>query len=149
MTQWLVLVPLRQSLGVEESWFYTGTNTEVYTLLTASLPFWLYLIFTQSSARQATLGMSAFQIRVVSLLGTETITRSQALVRTAILLLPWEVAHISNNFPEPMWYSDNPGFRIGFAIVPILIIIYLFVAIKRQDRRSVHDLVAGTIVVPK
>lgn len=149
LTQWLFFVPLRQSWGVDESWFYSGLNTQMYTLLTASLPFWLYFIFTQSSHNQATLGMRVLQIRIISVSGAEKMTRSQALARTAILLLPWEVAHLTNNLPQPIWYSANPDFRIGFAIVPLLITIYLGVAMKRTDRRSVHDLVAGTMVVPK
>ncbi len=41
-SQVLVLAPLRTWLGMKDEWFHSGWNTEAYTLLTISLPVWLY-----------------------------------------------------------------------------------------------------------
>ena len=69
-----------------------------------------------------------------------------ALLRTAIKLLPWELAHIGNNLPVPVWYMDEPEFRIAFLISGILMALYIATPLFRSDRRTIHDLVAGTVV---
>jgi len=47
----------------------TGLQLHLWVFATASIPFWLYFAFTQSSARQATLGMRLFKLKVINLHG--------------------------------------------------------------------------------
>ncbi len=44
-----VFLPLRGAFGIDDAWFHSGWNTQLYTLLTISLPVWAYFTFTQSS----------------------------------------------------------------------------------------------------
>ena len=54
VTQLLVFSPIRESLGMAEDWFRSGVHTEFYTLLTISIPIWLYFALFEQSFWQAT-----------------------------------------------------------------------------------------------
>ena len=43
--------------------------------------------------------------------------------------------------------DPHPGFRVGFVGVNALMILYLAMMFITKRRQSVHDLVAGTVVV--
>ncbi len=146
LTQWLIFVPLRTALGVTEAHFHNGWFTEAYTLLTASLPIWLYFILTERSSWQATLGKRILGLQTVDSASGNQIGFWQAALRTLIKLLPWELAHLANNLPVPIWYTPNPGFRLGFALVPILITVYILLIFFTPKKQTLHDLVAKTRV---
>ncbi|MCW5876157.1 MAG: RDD family protein [Anaerolineales bacterium] len=149
LLQFALFVPLRGALGIADDWFHSGWNTQLYTLLTASLPVWAYFTVTQASAAQATLGMRALGLGVSNLRGPGPVGAGQAFVRSLVLLLPWELAHISNNFPMPLWYDPQPGFRPGFALVGLLGGLNIALILLRADRRGLHDLVAGSQVTQR
>jgi uncharacterized RDD family membrane protein YckC len=146
VAQWLIFVPLRRQILTSEDWFRSGWNTEAYTLLTISLPVWLYFILFELSAWQATPSKRLFRLRTTDLSGKTRIGLKQVILRTLLKLLPWEIAHLTNNLPVPMWYDLNPGFRLGFAIVPILIILYIILVLVTPKHQGLHDLVANTVV---
>jgi len=146
-TQLLILVPIREAMGITEEWFYSGVNTQVYMLLTISLPIWLYFILTERSAWQATLGKRIVKLKVVKGLSGERIGIVQSLIRTAIKLLPWEIAHLTNNFPEPLMYASEPTFRIGFAFVGLLMGAYMALVLFTKRKQGLHDLIAKTVVL--
>lgn len=145
-TQLVLFTPIREVFGISEAWFYSGLNTELYMLLTISLPIWLYFILLEKSAWQATLGKKALGLRVIQGDGSR-LSGFSAFVRTLIKLLPWEVAHIANNFPVPMWYAENPGFRIGFAITGVLMGVYMLMVFLSKRKQTIHDLVVGSFVI--
>ncbi len=145
LLQLLVFVPLRSKV-IDANWFLSGWNTEIYTLLTMSLPVWLYFSLFELSPWKATPGKRLLGLQTLSLAGAAGLTFGRSLLRTLIKLLPWEIAHLTNNIPVPMWYATNPGFRIGFALVPVLILVYLAVAQSSPKKQALHDLAAGTIV---
>ena len=147
--QLLVFVPLRSALGIGEDWFHSGWNTQLYTLLTASLPVWAYFTLTQASAAQATLGMRFLGLQLRDLRHTSPVSLGQAFVRSLVLLLPWELAHVTNNFPIPLWFDPQPEFRLGFALVGLLGSLTLALILFRQDKRGLHDLAAGTEIVQR
>jgi uncharacterized RDD family membrane protein YckC len=145
--QFMILVPIRHLFIGSEKWFQTGWNTEAYTLLTISLPIWLYFILTEVSPWQATIAKHLFKLRTVDPTTKNQITLKQAVVRTGIKLLPWEIAHFTNNIPTPMWYDPNPTLRIGFIPVPMLVILYIVLASVTPKKQSLHDLAAKTVVI--
>jgi uncharacterized RDD family membrane protein YckC len=145
--QLLVFSPLRSMIGIDEAWFRSGVSTQIYTLLTISLPIWLYFALTESSPWRATVGKRLLGLRVVGVDRGERIGFGRAIVRTFVKLLPWEVAHLSNNLPVPMWYADDPGFRIGFAVSGVLMVVYMAMVAFGPRRRGPHDLLAGTLVL--
>ena len=144
--QYALFVPLRHLVIGSEAWFLPGWHTELYTLLTISLPTWLYFIFMEISPWKATLGKRLLGLQTLGVTSKGRISLGQSILRTLIKLLPWELAHLNNNLPTPMWYTENPGFRIGFALIPGLILGYLLVAWFTPKKQAPHDLAAGTAV---
>ena len=147
--QFLIFVPLRQLFIESEDWFMSGWNSEAYTLLTISLPIWLYFILSEISPWQATIGKHLLRLQTVDITTNNKISLKQAIVRTFFKLLPWELAHFTNNIPTPMWYEPNASLRIGFIVVPLLVILYIVLAIFTPNRQSLDDLVAKTVVIFK
>lgn len=86
-------------------------------------------------------------MRTVDAQSAERIGIGRALLRTIIKFLPWEISHLSNNFPLPMRYDPEPGMRLGFLVVPVLVAFYLLVMLFNPKRRSVDDFAAGTVVL--
>ena len=147
VSQLAFFVPLRHFVIGSEEWFKSGWHTEVYTFLTISLPVWLYFILFESSPWKATLGKRLLKLQTVDSKTGDRISLPQAILRTFIMMLPWELAHFTNNIPTPMWYTSNPGFRLGFAIIPLLVLVYIAVTQFTRRKQSLHDLVAKTVVI--
>ena len=147
LLQLAVFVPLRHFVIGSEDWFRSGWHTEAYTWLTISLPVWLYFILFEISPWKATPGKRLLRLQTVDVSSGGRIGFFRSLLRTAIKLLPWELAHFTNNIPIPMWYDPHPAFRIGFAVVPLLVLTYLLVARLTPHRQAPHDLAAGTVVI--
>jgi uncharacterized RDD family membrane protein YckC len=115
--------------------------------LTISLPIWLYFSFSEISAHQATLGKRLLKLKTLDRDSGKKVIFGQAILRTVVKLAPWEIAHLTNNLPIPMWYDPNPGFRIGFVMILLLITLYIILVFVNREEQSLHDLVAGTRVV--
>jgi len=147
--QFAIFVPLRQFVSITNDWFASGWKTELYTVLTISLPIWLYFIIFEVSPWKATIGKRILGLQTLDAVSKRKITIFQAILRTIIKLLPWEIAHFTNNIPIPMWYDNNPQLRPGFLIVPILVVVYLVVIQLTYNHQGIHDLIAKTIVTQK
>ncbi len=124
----------------------TGPQIELWVLLTLSLPAWLYFSLLESSARGATLGKRLLRLRVVSL-SADRISFGRALLRTAVKLLPWELTHLSVLLPTPLLDPAAPP-RTPYGLIAVygLLGIYLAAVLVEKNRRSVDDLIAGTII---
>jgi uncharacterized RDD family membrane protein YckC len=147
LTQRLIFLPLRRLVLGSDAWFASGIRSELYTLLTISLPIWLYFALTEVSGWQATIGKTLLGLQTIDAVSSGRIVLWQSLLRTAVKMLPWEVAHLANNLPVPMRYDPEPGFRIGFLVSPVLVVLYVALAILTSNHQSLHDLVARTFVV--
>lgn len=147
LTQLLVFAPLRALIGIEEQWFYSGLNTQLYTLLTISLPAWLYFAWFEQSAWQATVGKRLLRLQVVRAIDHRRIPFGSALLRTLVKLLPWEIAHLANNLPTPIWYATEPGFRIGFAVAGVVMGVYMLLVVVTTRHQGLHDILARTAVL--
>lgn len=138
--------------------YLSGPLIEIYTLLTISLPVWLYFAFLESRKRGASLGKRLLSIKVNTEDG-QTLRFNQALTRIVIKLLPWEIAHMAINLPVNAWINPQTGtidpatatlgpFRSGFLLsVYILALWYLFLAWRSEKNQSLHDRVMNTVVL--
>jgi uncharacterized RDD family membrane protein YckC len=143
----LLFLPLRRMIFGSDDWFRVGWYTEAYTLLTISLPTWLYFVLSETAPWRATLGKRLLNLQTLDVENQDRITCQQAFTRTIIKLLPWEIAHLTNNIPTPMRYDPDAGFRFGFLVVPVLVVIYLVMVASNKNGRGIHDWVAKTVVV--
>ncbi len=144
-TQLALFGPLRHALGIsDDEFFRSGWNTELYTLLTISSLVLLYFALPEKSRWQATPGKRLLGLKTAGQLGW-----GSAAARAAVKLLPWELAHVANNFPSPVWYSDDPGFRWMFIAPQVLLVAYVVTVLVDRKSRAPHDFLAGTQVVTR
>jgi hypothetical protein len=145
IAQRFLFVPVRQLVIGSDDWFRSGWNTELYTLLTISLPTWLYFSLSETSSWQ---GPRKRLLRLAGWMGGLRVPLGLDFLRTLLKLAPWEIAHLTNNLPVPMWYDPDPGFRIGFIVVPLLAVIYLIVAsvTQRKQGRDLRRTVVSRLV---
>lgn len=143
-----LLVLLRLNPLVNSVLSGSGLSKGVYHLWllgTVDLPLVIYYTGTLASSAQATLLMRSFGLRLESESG-EPVGLGRALVRTAVMLIPFEVNHFFL-----VWANSPKGvpnrLSLQYAIVGILVLAYVLTAARSQRRQSVHDWVAGTVVV--
>jgi len=114
--------------------------------LSFSIPAWLYFILCDSSRSGATLGKRLFRLHTARSDGSR-LNIFRAVGRTAVKLLPWEMAHI---FGFAIADQVGPVVQsIGLAAANGLTLVYLIVCLVTGGRRSFHDLLAATIVLDK
>jgi uncharacterized RDD family membrane protein YckC len=135
----------RLALGARFPALNTGPQVEAWILLSVSLPVWGYWAGFERSAWQATPAKRLLGLRVISAEGGRPSTR-QALLRTAVKLLPWELTHATLLLPVPIWSDPAAGFRWGLAAVYGLLGLSALAAILTPRRQAAHDLAAGTVV---
>jgi uncharacterized RDD family membrane protein YckC len=135
---WLI----QRALGIAPS---TGFRIWLTLLLNFSLPTWVYFTVADASQAGATLGKRRLRLHASRQDGGR-IGVLRALCRTAAKLLPWELVHVSVFALEkqPGDFSMVQG--VGLTVANALILGYLTCAAVTHGRRSIHDLVAGTVV---
>lgn len=135
------------------SWEGLGRNPyrlEGWVLLSVSLPTWAYFVLSESSRAQASLGKRLLGLRVVDG-GGRRIRPARALARTALKLLPWELTHRSILVPNPLTLPGSemaPVQLAGLIAANALIVLYVAALFALGGARALHDLPAGTRVVP-
>jgi uncharacterized RDD family membrane protein YckC len=142
----VVLIPL--AFGLQALIGYrpdTGIGVWFASLITISLPSWIYFTLSDASPRGATIGKRVLGLRVAMTDGSRVRLRP-ALVRTAVKLIPWELTHATMFALSPRLGSFS-GLQAGLlTIVYVLLAAYLVVALRNRGERGIHDLVAGTDV---
>jgi uncharacterized RDD family membrane protein YckC len=123
----------------------TGPAIERVILWNFSLPTWIYFTLSDQSAPSATLGKRLLKIQTCTLSG-QRLSIGRALLRTAVKLLPWELAHLSAFALSTDLSRFNLAQIVGVAVANLLTLVYLAIAVATRGRRSVHDYVAGTFV---
>jgi len=144
--QVVVFTPLRNMF--DTSWLQSGLLLELYTLLTISFPAWAYCILAEQSKHQATLGKRLVKLQVADATHNGRASTRQAVLRTVVKLLPWELAHLTVNLPRPLYFfpPQNGEVRFGFWIVAELMTLYVACVALTRRRQGVHDVLANTIV---
>ena len=111
------------------------------------LPAWLYLSVGEAGAAHATWGKRRMGLHVTRR-GGGTPGVPRVIVRNAIKLLPWQLAHLG---VAPLIADPEAG---GLAVWLSLGAAYALVGVTvglvllRRDRAALHDLVAGTLCRP-
>lgn len=143
-----LLIVLRLNPLVQSVLSGSGLPRDIYhmwLLGTVDLPLILYYTGTLGSSAQATLMMRWLGLRLERVGGTAVRFR-RALIRTVVMLIPFEVNHVFM-----VWASTPEGvpnrLSLQYAVVGILILAYVAAAVSSPRRQSLHDRVAGTVVV--
>jgi uncharacterized RDD family membrane protein YckC len=124
----------------------TGYGPHLVALAASVLPAWLYLSIGEASAAHATWGKRRLGLRVVRRDGGRP-ELPRVLVRNAIKLLPWQLAHLGAAplmagavvAPIAVWLPLGGSYALTGLTVALVLI--------RRDRAALHDLLAGTRVV--
>ena len=123
-----------------------AANSQVWfaAVMSFSIPAWSYFIISDLSRRGMTAGKRILKVKVTST-NSNKITFARALIRTAIKLSPWELAHF---FGFALADSiSQTVLSAGLAAANILILIYLVILVFKDGKMSLHDLVAKTEVI--
>ncbi|HEU4793561.1 MAG TPA: RDD family protein [Nitrolancea sp.] len=144
--------PLRNQFG--SNWMASAPLFEGYILLTISLPVWCYFAFSESSSWRATIGKRLLGLCVTDVSG-KRLGLGRSVLRTAVKLLPWDLAHLTIALPAPLFIDPNSGaldwtrgeFRLGFIVVYALIGITVVTMLRTSRRQALHDLAASTVVL--
>ena len=126
-----------------------ASQLHLWVFATATIPFLLYFALMLRSARQATFGMRLLKIRVAKLTG-EPISFVQALLRSAVMLVPFELNHAVMFYLSPRGEGPpSTAFILGLAGMWATVAIYIAPVFLTRRHQSVHDLIAGTVVRPE
>ncbi len=116
---------------------------------TLILPVILYFALQEGSLRQSTWGKRKAGIRVANVDGGR-LTRKQALVRSAVKFLPWQIAHTCIYHVEGWPLEVNtlsPLVMAGFVLVYVLVGIYIACVLISKKHRTPYDWAAGSYVI--
>ena len=123
----------------------TGIGVWLASVAEISVPSWAYFTLADASRGGATLGKRLLGLQVATTDGSR-LGVGRAFLRTAVKLIPWELTHATFFALSPQLGTINE-LQIGLLwIVYAVLAIYLVVALRNGGERSVHDLVAGTVV---
>lgn len=141
-----VLLPLSFAIGSSVGTELTsGVEVWVRSLLTISLPAWVYFILTDRLGGGRSLGKRVCGLQARMLDGRTPSLRASVL-RTALKLAPWELTHLAFFALAPR-LGEFEGIQILVAgATYALMFAYLVVALRNGGQRSLPDLVAGTAV---
>jgi uncharacterized RDD family membrane protein YckC len=126
--------------------FQPATSSQVWiaAIMSFSIPAWAYFLLSDLAWNGMTVGKRLLNIKVISL-NSDDINFGRALLRTAIKLLPWELAHIFG-FALADTISQS-AVLAGLIAANLLIMIYLVILVINGGKMSLHDIFAKTEVV--
>jgi uncharacterized RDD family membrane protein YckC len=138
-----IFVPLH--LAGHNPWGSGVLTANLVAFALSVFPVWLYLSVSESMACHATWGKRRMRVRVARRDGWPP-DRRRIVVRNVVKLLPWQLAHIG---VIPLLI----GGAASLTWVPIvgayaLVGVSIALVLLRRDRAALHDLLAGTRVVP-
>ncbi len=144
LVQWIVFILFNRS-PVE---VLEGIAFTMWIFATISVPAWVYFICLEKNLGY-TLGKRVFNLSITSNNHTK-ISYKQALGRTFIKLLPWELTHIFF-FSQYIWWGINNTIYVylPFIIILTLILFYLFYLFASKNKRAFHDMIFKTKVEKK
>ncbi len=145
----MAIIRISGSLALPLRWSEIPLLADLLAFITLILPVILYFTLQESSSKQSTWGKSKAGIRVVNAQGN-TLTRKQAFVRSLIKFLPWQIAHTCL-FHIPGWplavTTIPSAVSVGFALMYVLVGLYIVAALISKKRRTPYDWVSGAYVI--
>lgn len=138
--------------GAPFKYFTESLTIYFWVMITVSFPLWTYFIFTEKSEKQATLGKRFMSLKVQSGIGAR-ISSKESLLRTAIKLLPWEIAHLgllpvykAGGFqPDSGQIEFEPNIALYLSNVILMAFVIFFLA--KKGKQTIHDSISGTEVI--
>lgn len=146
--QWAILGQLRPLLGINDEWFHSSLNLELYVLFTISLPVWSYFTYFDSRKSIGTFGKRFLKLAVVDD-QYERLSIGKSFQRTFSKLLPWELAHLGVVFPVPIYVAEEPNVRLFTIVGLVLLAVYTFSVVLTTRGQSIYDQWIGSRVVEK
>lgn len=140
----LQLLMYKITSGFPFDYLQRGIEIEIWVLLSMSLPVWTYFISFEM-CKQQTIGKRLLTLRVINKDGSK-INFYQALCRTFIRLLPWELTHVIILVPQPWWSIEMPKNPYLILIPNIILILYIVVLFFNRGKTGIHDYFAHTRV---
>ncbi|HET8776886.1 MAG TPA: RDD family protein [Candidatus Limnocylindria bacterium] len=142
-----VLLPIAfatgTALGTEG---LSGPDIYLRALAMVSLPSWAYFILTDRLADGRSAGKRVLGLRTTDGHGDPP-SWGQAIVRTAVKLLPWELVHLAFFGLSASFAELSPIQVVLGGAAYLLMAIYLVVPLRFGGERGVQDLAAGTRVL--
>lgn len=136
-------------LGLSLRWPENPFLADLMAFITMVLPVILYFTLQESSPRQSTWGKRKAGIRMVNANGGR-LTRKQALIRSLVKLLPWQIGHTCL-FHIPGWplaVTTVPSWvTTGFVLLYVLVGIYIASALISKKHRTPYDWTSGAYVI--
>jgi uncharacterized RDD family membrane protein YckC len=127
---------------VDRSWLLS-----VWTVTTMSVPMWTYNTALVAGPIQATLGHRAFGVSVVTLDG-QPVSVGRSLVRSAVMFMGWELAHVAMFVPRNFATDEAaPWQYVGLVAATTYLVADIVTIVATGGRRSIADLVVGTRLV--
>ncbi len=121
------------------------------SFLTLTLPALLYFALFESSAWRGTPGKRLLNLQVEGV-GGGRLPLERALLRGAVRLLPWEVAHFAL-WRIPGWPAEATGVPLVSAMallgVWFLVGLYLWTLLAASDGRALWDHLASSRVITR
>lgn len=123
-----------------------GWQLHLWVFMVVSVPLWVYYTLTQSSTHQATWVMRWFNLQTISLNGA-LVTKTQALLRSVVMLLPFELNHTAlfGTIPDPAGYLTIALITLTWVLIGGNFAAILFT----EKQQTLHDWIAGTTIVMK
>jgi uncharacterized RDD family membrane protein YckC len=116
--------------------------------VTLTLPVVLYFALWEASPWQATPGKRALRLRVVTEAGGRRVPPGRALLRAAVKLAPWELAHTAL-WHTPGWPArpEPTALTVVGSGAALLLAAWYVLCLFVGARRPPYDRAAGTRVV--
>lgn len=130
--------------GFPFDYLHEGIEIEIWVLLSMSLPVWTYFI-TFEMYKQQTIGKRLLRLIVMDKEGSK-INFYQALCRSFIRLLPWELTHVIILVSQPWWSIEMPKNPYLILIPNIILVLYIVVLFFNRGKTGIHDYFAHTRV---
>ncbi|MBX5482814.1 MAG: RDD family protein [Myxococcaceae bacterium] len=130
------------------SWFETRRwRLSAWTMLTMSIPLWTYFTLLDAAPSSATLGKRLLGIHVVNDDGTG-LSVPRSLLRTALSLIGWDLAHVSMFVPRNFARANPvPGQYVGLCVATAWLVADLVVTVVTGGHKGLADLILGTKIV--
>lgn len=143
------VVRISSLMGLSLDWPANPYLADLLAFVTLILPVIIYFSLQESSSKQATWGKKKAGIRVVTG-DKERISRKQAVFRSILKFIPWQIAHTCI-FQLRGSGAGNDGLSPiiigGFVLVYLLAAFYLLSIHLSGNHTSPYDRITGTFVV--
>lgn len=123
---------------------------DLIAFLTTILPVTLYFSWLESSPKQASWGKQKMGLQVVNSQTGQRLSLAQALARSLLKFLPWQMAHTSLiHIPGWPFAPAEPALwvQMGLITSQLLILLYILLLFSPPRRRTPYDFLTNTQVI--